>query len=551
VRVLPLGGLGEIGKNMTVLEIDGRILLIDAGVRFPTAEMHGIDLVLPDFTYLRERADKIDGFVITHGHEDHLGALPWVLRELKLPDPPPVFGRPLTMAMARSKLAEHHLQHVRCEVLDPRQRRKIGSFDVELVHMTHSIPDAAAVAVRTPLGIVLFTGDFRFDQTPVDGRPADFAHLVALGEEGVHLLCGDSTNADRPGFAPSESDIGPALLEVFGRCAGRIVVTSFASNIHRVQQVINAAEKLDRHVVLLGRSMVKNVKIGRELGLIKARKSTLVDAKEVEKLADERLVIMTTGSQGEPLAALHRMAGEEHRQIRLRHGDTVVFSANPIPGNERAIEETIDRLVRIGCRVVTARDAPIHTSGHGHREEIKLMLNLVQPTNLMPFHGDARRQTLHGDLGRAVGIPNECIFIGDNGKPLDLDASGARFGVPVQAGMVLVDNLDLGDETAVALRDRSALSKDGVVFVVATIAQQDGETLAPIEIVLRGLPLTEPEDQLIEAVRDSVEVALDRAWEQDVTDVAALEKVIKDDVSAFLHKRTGRRPMMLPVIVEV
>jgi ribonuclease J len=455
------------------------------------------------------------------------------------------------MAMAKSKLDEHKLQHVECKVLEPGEHVTAGPFDIELVHMTHSIPDAAAVALGTPVGKVLFTGDFRFDQTPVDGRPADFARLVGLGEEGVLLMCGDSTNADRPGFAPSESEIGPALHDVFRGCPGRIIVTSFASNIHRVQQVISAAEALDRQVVLLGRSMVKNVKIGRSLGLISARKGTLVEPRDIEKLPDDRLVIMTTGSQGEPFAALRRMAAQEHRQIRLHGGDTVVFSANPIPGNERAIEETIDRLARIGCRVVTAKDAPIHTSGHGYREELKLMLNLVKPTYVMPFHGDARRQRLHADLARAVGIAPENIFVGDNGRPLDLDPSGARFGSSVQAGMILVDNLDLGDLTAVALRDRGTLSTDGVVFVAATISEQDGETLAPAEIVLRGLPLAEPEDALIEALRDAVEDALDRAIEADIHEITAIQQVIKDDLSAFLYKRTGRSPMLLPVVVEV
>ncbi|MGE3811161.1 MAG: ribonuclease J [Candidatus Nanopelagicales bacterium] len=551
IRVLPLGGLGEIGKNMSVVEYDGRILVVDAGVRFPTAEMHGIDLVLPDFTYLRDRRDRIDAFVITHGHEDHLGALPWVLRDLGLEEPPMVVGRELTVAMARSKLDEHKLKNVPTTVLEGRDSIEVGPFTVELVHMTHSIPHAAAALIGTPSGRVLFSGDYRFDQTPVDGRPADFARLAQIGDEGLLLLCGDSTNADRAGIAPSEADIGPALQEVLARCEGRAIVTSFASNIHRVQQVITAAETLGRNVTLLGRSMAKNVRIARSLGLIEVSSSTLVDAREVERLPDDKVVVMTTGSQGEPLSALTRMASEDHRQIRLREGDTVIYSATPIPGNERAIEETVDRLARLGCRIVTARDAPIHTSGHGYREELKLLLNLVRPRYLMPVHGDTKRLQLHAELGRAVGLADDRIFVGANGLPLDVDADRARFSSPVQAGMILVDGFQLGDPTDAALRDRRSLSQDGVVFLVATIAQQDGETLAPPEVVLRGMTLHEPEDRLVEAIREEVEDVLDRAFEEDATDIPLLEQALHDGVAAFLHKRTGRRPMLLPVVVEV
>ncbi len=552
VRVLPLGGLGEIGKNMTVVETEDDLILIDAGVRFPSAEMHGIDLVLPDFNYVRERASKLRAIFITHGHEDHTGAVPWMLRELNLPTPPPIYGRPLPMAMVRNKLSEHQgLGKVTCHDVEPGDRIQAGTFECEFVHMTHSIPDAAAIAVRTPRGTVLFTGDFRFDQTPVDGKPADFARLVDIGREGVTLLCGDSTNADRPGFAASESDIGPALTNVFRACEGRIVVTSFASNIHRVQQVITAAERLDRHVVLLGRSMVNNVKIGQQLGHIRAKQSTIVQPRDVERLPDHKVVVMTTGSQGEPLAALRRMAGEEHRQIRLREGDTVVFSATPIPGNERAIEETIGRLVRLGCRVITAKDAPIHTSGHGYREELKLMLNLVKPQHLMPMHGDARRLQLHADLGVATGIHPEKVFIGENGRPLDLHADGVRFAAPVQAGMILVDGLDLGDPTAVALRDRSDLSQDGVIFVAVTISQQDGETVGTPEVVLRGVPLISSAEEMTKQLRGTIEKALDEAFDAGIEDIDGLQQAIKDGVMADVHKRTRRAPVVLPVVMEV
>ncbi|HSC62581.1 MAG TPA: ribonuclease J [Caldimonas sp.] len=549
LRVLPLGGLGEIGKNMSVVEYDGRIVVIDCGVRFPTAEMHGIDLVLPDFSYLKDRRDAIEAIVITHGHEDHLGALPWVLRELG-DAVPVVYGRRLTVAMAKSKLEEHKL-HTKATQLDPGTVVHAGPFGIELVHLTHSIPDMAGVVLSTPLGSVLFTGDHRFDQTPVDGHPADTSRLSRLGDEGLLLLCGDSTNADRAGFASSESEVGPQLQEVFSRCAGRIIVTCFASNIHRVQQVIDAAEALGRRVALLGRSMVKNVNIGRDLGHVRVPGGLMVEPRNLDTVPDSELVIITTGSQGEPLAALRRMAYHEHRQVTLRAGDTVVFSANSIPGNERAVNETIDRLFHIGCDVVTNHEAAIHTSGHGHREELKLMLNLTRPKYLLPVHGDHKRIRLHAELGEAVGIPPQRIFRGDNGLPLEITAKGARFAERVQSGMTFVDGIELGDPAEAALRDRRELSADGILFVVATVSADDGETLADHEIVLRGIPLTEDEAVFVTAVRKLVETSLDRAAGNDIHEVELVQQVLHDDLAEFVYKRLRRRPMILPVVVEV
>jgi ribonuclease J len=551
LRVLPLGGLGEIGKNMTVVEYGETMVLVDAGVRFPTAEMHGVDLVLPDFTYVRERAERLAAIVLTHGHEDHIGAVPWVYRELPSDCRPPVIARRLTGAMAQSKLDEHKLRDVPVERLEPGEEIGVGALRLELAHMTHSIPDAAAVALTCELGTVLFTGDYRFDHTPVDGRPPDLARLSRFGSEGLLLLCGDSTNADRAGHALSESEIGPHLEQVFARCEGRIVVTSFASNIHRVQQVISAAEALDRHVVLLGRSMLRNVKIGRSLGHIAAASSTLVDPRQMDALPDERLVVITTGSQGEPLSALRRMAYGEHRQVRLRSGDTVVFSATPIPGNERAIEETIDRLYQLGARVVTARDAPIHTSGHGHREELKLLLNLTRPRYLMPVHGDNKRLRMHAEIGEALGIAADRIFVGENGRPLEIDERGARFADRVQAGVMLVDGIDLGDPADVALRDRRAISHDGIMFVAVTVAAQTLDTVSDAEVVLRGIPMTGDEDALVEDVRDVIEDALDRAADEELRDVELLQQILHDDLARFMHDRLRRRPMILPVVIEV
>ncbi|HVS28631.1 MAG TPA: ribonuclease J [Solirubrobacteraceae bacterium] len=551
LRVLPLGGVGEIGKNMTVVEYEGRIVVVDCGLRFPTAEMLGIDLVLPDFGYLRERVDDIEAIVVTHAHEDHLGALPWVLRELGEKSIPAIYGGALTVAIARSKLDEHRLKETPLNKLDPGSSIQLGPFELELIHMTHSIPDSCAVALHSEPGTVLITGDYKFDQTPVDGEPADMSRLAELGREGVLLLCGDSTNADRAGFSPSESGVGPHLEEVFARCEGRIVVTSFASNIHRVQQVVDAAEQLGRKVALVGRSMRKNLNIGRSLGHIEIPEGMLVQPREITDFADDRVVIVSTGSQGEPLSALRRMAHNDHRDVELHDGDTVVFSATPVPGNERAVNETIDRLYQIGCDVITPSDAPIHASGHGYAEELKLMLNLTKPRYLMPFHGDHRRTRLHAQLAEAVGLAPERIFRGANGLPLELDERGARFGAEEQAGMIFVDGVDIGDPADVALRDRRMLSADGIFIVVATVSGSDGASVADPEVIFRGVPFLEEADALAGELREQVETSLDRAAADRITEIDLLQEILHDDVAALVYERLRRRPMVLPVVVEV
>ena len=552
LRVLPLGGLGEIGKNMTVVEYEDRIVLVDVGLRFPTAEMMGIDLVLPDFAYLRGRVSDIEAIVVTHGHEDHLGCLPFLLRELGVDDAPPVYGGPLTMAMARSKLDEHKLSRdVHVEDVKDGEIIEAGPFDVELIHMTHSIPDASAVALKTELGTILITGDYKFDQTPVDGKPADVSRLAELGRDGLLLLCGDSTNADRPGFAPSEKVAGPNLLDVFSRARGRIVVTSFASNIHRVQQVVDAAAALGRKVVLVGRSMRKNTNIGRTLGHIKMPDGIVIGPREMSDYPDSKLVIISTGSQGEPLSALRRMAHRDHPQVELHAGDTVVFSATPIPGNERAVNETIDRLYHIGCDVITTKDAPIHASGHGYQEEIKLMLNLTKPRFVMPFHGDHKRIHLHGKLAESVGVSPDRIFKGENGLPLELDGKGARWGKKVQSGMIFVDGVDIGDVTDVALRDRRHLSADGIFVIVATISEQDGSSVAEPEVIFRGVPYAGEADKLLDQLRICVEKSLDRAAKEEIREIDLLQQVLHDDLAAFVYDKIKRRPMVLPVVVEV
>jgi ribonuclease J len=549
LRVLPLGGLGEIGKNMTVVEQDGRIVVVDTGLMFPTTDMLGIDLVLPDFSYLRDRVDDIEAIVLTHGHEDHVGALPYVLREVGMP--PVIYGGALTIGLVRSKLEEHRLRDAPLEVLDAGKKVRLGPFELELIHMAHSIPDSRAVVLRTELGALLITGDYKFDQTPVDGRPADVSRLAELGREGVLCLCGDSTNADRPGVAPSESSVGPALLDLFSRCRGRIIVTSFASNVHRVQQVIDAAAELDRRVALVGRSMRKNFNIASNLGIARIPDGMLIPAREIESHPDHEVVAISTGSQGEPLSALRRMAHSDHADVELHSGDTVIFSATPIPGNERSVNETIDRIFEIGAEVVTAADAPIHASGHGWQEELKLMLNLTRPRYVMPVHGDHKRMRLHAALAESVGIDPERIFKGRNGLTLELDTSSARLGREIPAGMIFVDGVDIGDPDDVALRDRRALSADGVFIVVATISSDDGSQVAPPEIIFRGVPFIEEADGLVEELRDVVGGSLTKAARHEEREATLLQQDLHDDIAAFVYERLRRRPMVLPVIVEV
>ncbi len=550
LRVLPLGGLGEIGKNMTVVEYDGKIIVVDTGLMFPTAEMHGIDLVLPDFSYLRDRVDDIEAIVLTHGHEDHVGALPYVLREIGIP--PVVYGGLLTIGMVRSKLDEHKLgEKTPLQELPAGEKVTHGPFELELVHLAHSIPDMRGVLIGTPVGKMLMTGDYKFDQTPVDGKPADVSRLAEIGREGLLLLCGDSTNADRPGVAPSESSVGPALLEQFSRCKGRIIVTSFASNIHRVQQVIDAAVKLDRKVALVGRSMRKNFNIASNLGIAKAPDGIFIQPREIEDFPDDKVIVISTGSQGEPLSALRRMANNDHRDLELHSGDTVVFSATPVPGNERAVNETIDRIYEIGATVITAKDAPIHASGHGWQEELKLMLNLTKPRYVMPVHGDHKRLRLHAELAEAVGVNPADVFQGRNGLPLEIDEGGAGFGEDIHAGVMYVDGVNIGEPDDAALRDRREISADGIFIVVATVSSDDGSVVADPEVIFRGVAFLDEAGGLVDELKDLVEDSLEEAAEKGRREIDLIQDDLHDSIGKFVWQRLKRRPMVLPVVVEV
>jgi ribonuclease J len=548
--VLPLGGLGEIGKNMTVIEYDGRIVVVDTGLMFPTAEMHGIDLVLPDFSYLRGRADDIEAIVLTHGHEDHVGALPYVLREIGMP--PKIYGGMLTIGMVRSKLDEHKLgDKAPLQELPAGEKVKAGPFELELVHLAHSIPDMRGVLITTELGSMLMTGDYKFDQTPVDGRPADISRLAEIGKSGLLLLAGDSTNADRPGVAPSESSVGPALLQQFALCEGRIIVTSFASNIHRVQQVIDAAVALDRKVALVGRSMRKNFNIASNLGMARAPQGTFIQPREIENFPDEKVVVVSTGSQGEPLSALRRMANNDHRDVRLHAGDTVIFSASPVPGNERAVNETIDRIYQIGATVITAKDAPIHASGHGYREELKLMLNLTKPRYVMPVHGDFQRIRLHSELAEMVGVDKKNIFKGRNGLPLEIDEKGARFGEDLHVGTMYVDGVNIGDPDDAALRDRREISADGIFIVVVTVSGDDGSIVADPEVILRGVAFLDDAEGILEELKDLVEDSLEDAADNGTRESNLIQEDLHDAIGKFVWQRLRRRPMILPVVIQV
>jgi ribonuclease J len=551
LRVLPLGGLGEIGKNMTVIEYDGRIIVVDTGLMFPTAEMHGIDLVLPDFSYLRDRSSDIEAIVLTHGHEDHVGALPYVIREIGMP--PVIYGGLLTIGMVRSKLDEHKLgDKAPLQELPPGEKVQRGPFGLELIHLAHSIPDMRGVLITTDAGNVLMTGDYKFDQTPVDGKPADVSRLAELGKEGLTLLCGDSTNADRTGVAPSESSVGPALLEQFSRCKGRIIVTSFASNIHRVQQVIDAAVALDRKVALVGRSMRKNFNIASNLGMANAPQGVFIQPREIEDFPDEKVVVISTGSQGEPLSALRRMANNDHRDVSLHSGDTIVFSASPVPGNERAVNETIDRIYEIGATVITAQDAPIHASGHGFQEEMKLMLNLTKPRFVMPVHGDFKRIRLHSQLAEAVGLEKENIFQGRNGLPLEVDGSGAAFGEDTHAGTMYVDGVDIGDPDDAALRDRREISADGIFIVVVTISSDDGGVVADPEVIFRGVAFLDDANSLVEDISDLVEDSVETGQKKGQSrELHLVEEDLHAAIGRFVWQKLKRRPMVVPVVVEV
>ncbi len=537
----------EIGKNMTVFEYGDHIIVVDCGLAFPEDEMLGIDLVIPDVTYLEKNAEKVHGILVTHGHEDHIGALPYVLKRL----PVPVYGTELTLGLIENKLVEHELDEpVDLRRIKAGQTIQLGPFKIEFIHTTHSIAGAVALAIDTPVGMVFHTGDFKIDQTPIEGDPINLTRMAELGKKGVLLLISDSTNVERPGYTMSEKTVGETFDNVFRGASGRIIVASFASNIHRVQQIVNSAAKYGRKVALVGRSMLNVVRTAVRLGYLSFPEDTIIDIDRINKLRPEQVVIITTGSQGEPMSALARIASSTHKKVEIMEGDLVIISASPIPGNEKFVYRVINDLFKQGADVIYDSLAETHVSGHAKQEELKLMHRLIKPKFFMPAHGEYRMLKKHARLAMSLGMSEKNIFIMQNGKVLELSRKTATLNGSVQAGSILVDGLGVGDVGDVVLRDRKILSEDGLIVVVAAVDCK-GNLLAGIEVMSRGFVYVKESEELIEEVRDITRDVLLKNINKKGNNYSAAKNAIKDELNNFLYRRTMRRPMIIPVIVEV
>ena len=547
LQVIPLGGLGEIGKNMTVFRVDDEILLVDAGLMFPEDDMLGIDLVIPDITYLLENREKIKAIVLTHGHEDHIGALPYVLKQIDVP----VYGTRLTLGILTGRLKEHGVSCEKLKPVAPGDVINIGCFSVGFIRVNHSIPDAVGLSIRTPVGMVVHTGDYKLDYTPIDGEMTDFRRFSDLGNRGVLLLLADSTNAEREGHTPSERTVGAAFDKAFHNAKQRIIVATFSSNVHRIQQVIDTAVRYKRKVAVLGRSMVNVVTISLELGYISAPEGTIIDIDEIKFYSPNQVVVITTGSQGEPMSALTRMAVGEHRKVTIVPGDTIIISATPIPGNEKLVSKTIDHLLKLGANVIYGRGEGIHVSGHASQEEIKLMHNLVRPRFFIPVHGEYRHLIKHAKLAQELGMPKENIFIGENGQVLEFTRDTGAVAGKVTAGRVLVDGLGVGDVGNIVLRDRRQLSQDGILIIVLTMNKETGEVVSGPDIVSRGFVYVRESEELMDEARARVEQALDRCHDERVVEWGAIKANIRDALGRYLFEKTRRRPMILPIVMEV
>jgi ribonuclease J len=548
LKIIPLGGLQEIGKNITAFEYGDDIIVVDCGLAFPEDEMLGIDLVIPDVSYLLKNKEKVRGIVITHGHEDHIGALPYVLRDLNVP----VYATKLTLGLVEYKLEEHGmLDTVKLNRVQQGETIELGAFKVEFIRSTHSIADSVALAIFTPVGVVVHTSDFKIDFTPIEGEPMDLSRLAELGKNGVLLLMSDSTNVERPGYTMSERTVGDAFEEIFRNATGRILIATFASNVHRIQQAINSAVKFKRKVAICGRSMINVVGVAMKLGYMTVPEGVMVDIDQIGRHNPENLVIITTGSQGEPMSALSRMAASEHRKVDIVPGDLIIISANPIPGNEKLISRVINELFKKGAEVIYEALADIHVSGHACQEELKLIQCLVKPKYFFPVHGEYRHLKQHANLAHEMGVPTENIFMMDIGKVLELSEDSAKITGSVPSGRVLVDGLGVGDVGNIVLRDRKHLSQDGLIVVVITIEGETGSVIAGPDIISRGFVYVRESEDLMEQAREVIKNALVKCEDKKKSDWASKKNIIKDDLRDFLYERTKRKPMILPIIMEI
>ena len=548
VKIIPLGGLNEIGKNMTAIEYKNDIVIIDCGLKFPDEDMFGIDVVIPDITYLLKHRDKVSGIFLTHGHEDHIGALPYVLKQLNVP----VYGTKLTLGIVQSKLKEHNLlSTTELITVKPRDVVRLNSVSVEFIKTNHSIADSVAIAVHTPLGAVLHTGDFKVDYTPIDGEPMDFARFAELGKKGVLLMMADSTNVERPGYTMSEKIVGESLCRIFGKSKGRIIVATFASNIHRIQQIIDAAAMYGRKVAVSGRSMENIVQVAIELGYIKIEKENLVSIDQINKYNNDQIVIITTGSQGEPMSALARMATSEHRKVNIVPGDTIIISATPIPGNEKLVSRVVDQLFKKGAEVVYGSSEAVHVSGHACQEELKLMQTLVKPKYFIPVHGEYRHLKQHGELANSIGVPKSNILIPEIGDVIEVTRNSIKKSGTVISGQIFVDGLGIGDVGNIVIRDRKHLSQDGILTVVVTLSKENKAIIAGPDIISRGFVYVRESEKLMDEARDIVRDVFTKCEERKITDWSTLKSTVRDELKSFLYEKTKRKPMILPIIMEI
>ena len=548
LKIIPLGGLGEIGKNLTVYEYGKDIILVDCGMGFPDQDLYGVDMVIPDISYLKANRDRIRGMIITHGHEDHIGAIPYVLKEIDIP----IYTAPLTAAIIELKLEEHDLlYHTQIFTKKPGDRFRLGCFEVELIHVNHSIADAVALAIKTPIGTVIQTGDFKIDITPIQGGIIDLPRLGQLGNEGVLALLSDSTNVERPGYSASESRVGDCFDELFKNCDKRIIVTTFASNVHRMQQIIDVAAKYKRKVGITGRSMENIMRVATELGYVDLPKDIMVDMAHINSLPKNKAVIICTGSQGETMSALHRMAFSEHRQVSINAGDRIIISASAIPGNETTISKVIDGLFQKGAEVIYDRGTPLHVSGHACQEELKMMLALTKPQYFMPVHGEYRMLCKHAEIAKQMGVQPKNIVVAENGTVVEFTKKSVKKTDVVPAGAVYIDGTGVGGVGSAVLRDRRHLAEDGVVMAIVTLSADDGEPVAPPEIITRGFVYVKEADDLMEELRRVVNESLESCERHRIREWSAIKGRIKSNISGYLYKTTRRSPMVLPVIIEV